>query len=273
MNIIYFKSDIGNFGDDLNPWLWNKLLGDVSNYNKTLDFIGIGSILDSRIKSDNKKVIFGSGVRDFNFNINDISNVDIRFVRGPISSKVTNTKYITDAAYALRQLPPKSYEKKYKIAIVPYFRHYRQFNWQLFKKITGIHVIDPTQNVENVIEEINKSQNILAAAMHGAILADIYRVPWMRVKFSKHGYESALTSELKWNDWIGSIKLDEVPTHNFDFHFNNKLSKLKQLYALLTMKLKFRHNTFIMSTNDVVKEIDQKIEKEIEQFKLKYKNA
>lgn len=273
MNIIYFKSDIGNFGDDLNPWLWHELLGEKSSYDKSLDFVGIGSILDSRIESNNRKVVFGSGVRDFNFEISDISNVDIRFVRGPISSKVTHSKYITDAAYALRLLPKKTYTKKYKISIVPYFRHYKQFNWQLLEKITGIHVIDPTQHVEKVIEEINESQKILAAAMHGAILADIYRVPWMRVKFSKHGYESALTSELKWNDWFGSIELNEVPTHYFDFNFNQKLSKPKQWYALLKMKFKFKKNRFIMSSNEVIQDIDSKIKLEIEQFKTKYKNV
>jgi len=273
MNIIYFKSDIGNFGDDLNPWLWKKLLGDSNDYDKSLDFVGIGSILDNRVESNNKKIVFGSGVRDFNFDINDISNVDIRFVRGPISSKVTNSKYITDSAYALRQLPKKEYTKKHKTAIVPYFRHFYQFNWKLFQKATGIHVIDPTQDVEQVITEINESETILAAAMHGAILADIYRVPWMRVKFSKHGHESALTSELKWNDWFGSIELTDVPTHYFDFNFNQKISKPKQWYALFKMKFKFKKNRFIMSSNEVIQDVDQKIKTEIEQFKLTYKNV
>lgn len=273
MNIIYFKSDIGNFGDDLNPWLWEQLLGNEDDYDVALDFIGIGSILDNRIDSANRKVVFGSGIRDFNFNVNDISNLDLRFVRGPISSKITQSKYITDAAYALRQLPKKNYDKKYNIAIVPYFRHYNQFNWKLFQKLTGIYVIDPTQHVEKVIQEINQSHNILAAAMHGAILADIYRVPWMRVKFSKHGYESALTSELKWNDWFGSIALENVPTHNFDFNFNQKLSKPKQWYALLAMKLKFRRNHFIMSSNQVIRIIDEKIKIEINTFIKDYKHV
>ena len=131
----------------------------------------------------------------------------------------------------------------------------------------------PTQPVEKVIEEINQSENILAAAMHGAILADIYRVPWMRVKFSKHGYESALTSELKWNDWLRSVEVEDPPTHSFDFNFNQKSSKIKQWYALFVMKIKFRKNTFILSSDEIVKHIDVKMKQEIERFKSKYKNV
>lgn len=272
MNIIYFKSDIGNFGDDLNPWLWEKLFGDFSNYKKDLDFIGIGSILDNRIKSDNDKIVFGSGVRDFDFDINQISNIKVLFVRGPISSKLTNnSNYLTDAAYALRLLPKKTYTKKYKASIIPYFRHAYQFNWGLFEKFTGIHVIMPTQHVEKVIEEINQSEKILASAMHGAILADVYRVPWMRVKFSKHGHESPLTSELKWSDWLSSVGLNDVPTHNFDFNFNKRKSKIKQLYYLLIMKVKFRKNTFVKSSDKIIEEIDDKMKIQIEQFKNDYK--
>lgn len=274
MNIIYFKSDIVNFGDDLNPWLWEKIFGDVSLYKKNLDFIGIGSILDNRIVSDNEKVVFGSGVRDFDFDDNQISNLNILFVRGPISSKIThNSNYITDAAYALRMLPQKTYSKKYKTSIVPYFRHANQFNWKLFEKITGIHVIMPTQDVEKVIEEINQSEKILASAMHGAILADIYRVPWMRIKFSKHGRETALTSELKWKDWVLSIGLKEIPTHNFDFNFNKKKSFFKQFYCLLMMKLKFRRNSFINSSDEQIQEIDKKIKRKVEFFKANYKTS
>ena len=273
MNIIYFKSDIGNFGDDLNPWLWQQLLGDFSKYNKELDFIGIGSILDDRLKNNNKKVVFGSGIRDFDFDINTIPNLDVRFVRGPISSKITQKKYITDAAYALRLLPQKEYVKKYKIAFVPYFRHFKQFNWKLFESLTGIHVIDPTQNVEDVISEINTSEHILASAMHGAILADVYRVPWMRVKFSKHGHESSLTSELKWNDWFKSIGFNSVPTHYFDFNFNQKGSLIKMCYAFLKMNFKFKHNNFVLSNDAVLEHIDTKIKEEIETFKLEYRNV
>ncbi|WP_336127223.1 hypothetical protein [Mesoflavibacter sp. CH_XMU1422-2] len=272
MKLIYFKSDIGNFGDDLNPWLWEKLLGDFTQY-KDIDFVGVGSILDERIKSEKTKVVFGSGIRDFDLNIEDFAPIDIRFVRGPISSKITGAKYISDSAYALRLLPKQDYIKKYKISFIPYFRHVNHFNWKMFEKITGIHVILPTMPIDKVIEEIQSSKNILSAAMHGCILADAYRIPWMRVKFSKHGSESSLTSEIKWDDWLKSVKIKNNQSHTFGFSLNSKLSIIKQIIITLLLRFKFKQNKFTLSRDDVINEIDKKLAKELVDFKDNYLNV
>lgn len=274
MNIIYFKSEIGNFGDDLNPWLWEKLLGDLSQYNSDYDLVGIGSILDDRLQGERKKVIFGSGVRDFGFNKKEFKNLDFIFVRGPISSKaVGGVPYITDAAYGLRLLPEETVEKKYDLSFVPYFRHVKHFDWSLFEKRTGIHVILPTNSVDVVIKEIRQSKKIISAAMHGAIIADIYRVPWMRVRFSKHGHESALTSELKWSDWSQSIGFESIPFHSFDFNFNGRTPAIKKLLYITIMKRRFRNNQFSLSTTETINAIDSKLKEAIEQFKQTYINA
>jgi len=274
VNLIYFKSDIGNFGDDLNPWLWNKIFGDFENYNSDVDFVGIGSILDNRIfeNRENKKVIFGSGVRDFDFRINEYENVDIRFVRGPISSRLTNSDFITDAAYALRQVETENVLKKYKISYIPYFRNYYNFNWRLFEKILGIHVINPCEDIEKVIGEIKSSETILTTAMHGAILADLFRIPWMRVKFTKNGNETNLTSELKWNDWLMSVGLKNINTHYLDFDLNYIVGKKKLAYNLLQFYRKFKYNDFILSKDDKIAEIDERICKEISEVKDIYLN-
>ncbi|MNG01993.1 Exopolysaccharide glucosyl ketal-pyruvate-transferase [compost metagenome] len=167
-------------------------------------------------------------------------------------------------------MPQKKYIKKYKLSFIPYFRHVPYFNWGLFERLTGIHVILPTNEVEQVITEINESEKIITAAMHGAILADIYRVPWMRARFSKHGYESSFTSELKWNDWFQSIGFNEIPTHNFDFTFKKKNSKFKSLIMMGLMYMRFKHNSFLLSSDSFLKEIDSKLDLEIQFVKNKY---
>lgn len=274
MNLIYFKSDIGNFGDDLNPWLWKKLLGNFSDYRDDVDFVGIGSILDSRIleNTTNRKVIFGSGVRDFDFKIKKEDNVDIRFVRGPVTARLLDSNYITDSAYALRLLPQKNLSKKFKLSYIPYFRNYHNFNWKLLETFLGIHVINPCGTVEEVIEDIQSSEKILTTAMHGAILADLYRVPWMRVKFTKNGYESSLTSELKWNDWLGSIGLGDIPTHHFDYHLNSHMGRIDSLLKTFEFYKKFRSNFFILSDEKIILTVDDKINQELYEFKKKYSN-
>lgn len=116
MKLCYFHSINGNFGDDLNPWLWPKLFG-YEAFNKIDDvlFIGIGSILSngwgrkikSQFKTSTQKVVFGSGIRNENDDFSFMDNWDVYFVRGPISSKRIFNDYlhfISDPAYCIRLL-------------------------------------------------------------------------------------------------------------------------------------------------------------------------
>lgn len=276
MKLLYFNSNLGNFGDDLNPWLWNKLLGDFSNY-KDIDFVGIGSILDERINSDeNKKIIFGSGVRDMMFLPN--GNFDVRFVRGPLSSKVfSNSNYITDSAYCLALLEKKYFniKKQYDCSIIPYFRHRNIINWKLFEKITGIHVIFPNSDVESVLEEIGASEKIICGAMHGAIIADVLRVPWKRLRLGMHGSESYFTSEIKWHDWLYSMEIykpiEVINVNGSLFEYSKIGKKISSLILFIDSIKKIRNNNnFYLSDEMVFKEKIELLAIEIEKFKIDY---
>src|SRR5690606_20378792 len=93
MRNIYFKSEIGNFGDDLNGWLWPRLFKGFEK-GDDISFIGIGSILDARFNSNEavrcskRKIVFGTGVRPSltGAPLSLDPDWDIRFLRGPLSS-------------------------------------------------------------------------------------------------------------------------------------------------------------------------------------------
>jgi len=276
MNLFFYNAIDGNFGDDLNPWLWSKLLGDFNNY-KDVDFVGIGSILDERInKGKNKKIIFGAGIRDLIFSPR--GNFDVRFVRGPLSSKVFgNSNYITDSAYCLALLEKKylNIKKQYDCSIIPYFRHRKIINWKLFEKITGIHVIFPDSDVEGVIEEIGKSEKIICGAMHGAIIADVLRVPWKRLRFGTHGSESYFTSEIKWHDWLYSMEIySPIEVININrklFEYSKTGNKISSLILFIDSIKKIRNNNnFYLSNEIVFKEKIELLAIEIEKFKIDY---
>ena len=62
MKMYYFKSEIAtNFGDELNVWLWPKLLPSAFDGDDQSLFLGIGSILFDHFPSHQKKVVFGAG--------------------------------------------------------------------------------------------------------------------------------------------------------------------------------------------------------------------
>jgi succinoglycan biosynthesis protein ExoV len=61
MQLYYFKDRRGNFGDDLNPWLWRQLLPEVLQGSPDELFVGIGTLLNHRLPAAPLKHVFGSG--------------------------------------------------------------------------------------------------------------------------------------------------------------------------------------------------------------------
>src|SRR5690606_31984382 len=49
---------------------------------------------------------------------------------------------------------------------------------------------------------------VIAEAMHAAIIADSYRVPWVSVSSSRR------INAFKWQDWAASLRM----THNFQYY-------------------------------------------------------
>jgi len=52
----------GNFGDDLNDYLWKSLLPDIESLNPNEAILGVGTLQGIEISTNIKKVhVFGSG--------------------------------------------------------------------------------------------------------------------------------------------------------------------------------------------------------------------
>jgi len=64
MKLMYCATSKGNFGDDLNLWLWNELFPEgFFDDDESTQFYGIGTILHRKIDPAANKVVFGSGAR------------------------------------------------------------------------------------------------------------------------------------------------------------------------------------------------------------------
>ena len=225
----YERIDGGNFGDDLNETMWNKLLPKpLSEYldNDTF-FIGIGTRLRPKnIPKGKRIIVFGAGFGYSDFPPTVNQNWDIRCLRGPLTADalgVDRNKVITDAAILCKDLYQKGIPR-YDVSFIPHHLTSAEDNWEKVCKELNINFINPKQNPDFVIDDLTNSKLIIAESLHGAIIADTFRVPWIPVKIKGH------FSQFKWNDWMQSMNLEVKIEHLssiYDRGVLNKKSKLK----------------------------------------------
>lgn len=294
MEYVYFKDPIGNFGDDLNGWLWPQIFGEENLKNDDA-FLGIGSILFNNHKiitdlGDRKKIVFGTGIRPTYESFKYDKTWDVRFLRGPLSSYSFNNQYdyITDAAYALRFIKSydslKSTKKKYEVSVMPYFRSIKYFDWQAICDKLGYHYISPLSEngVEFTLNEIAASKHLITEAMHGAILADVLRVPWNRYVLTTPITEGAMVSEFKWMDWLYSVGLNNVSTTFIKFNrktfLNEWLKKMSNNVLDVEFVFKWKIveeiiskldgvDQFYLSNDNDLSDINSKLFTKIEELK------
>jgi succinoglycan biosynthesis protein ExoV len=208
LKLTYFKSDIPNFGDELNEIMWDALIapGFFNDDESTL-FIGIGSILWDFFPKEPKKLVMGSGYGGYTAkpDLHD-GRWEVAFVRGPRTAKELNLDpklAISDAAILTRFMNLPAQSKQYKVSFMPHYQSIPRGNWKSVCEHAGIHYIDPTNpDVVNTLKEIQQSELLLTEAMHGAILADTLRVPWVALKPISPQHHA------KWFDWTESVEVD-----------------------------------------------------------------
>jgi succinoglycan biosynthesis protein ExoV len=207
MQLFYFKAAGGNFGDDLNPWLWPRLLGEVLDDDASTLFVGIGTLLNHRIPAQPRKVVFGTGA-----GYGSLPQLDGRFrfycVRGPLTAQALGLDAdlaVTDPAALIASVELPSVSTGGGVAYMPHVSSVLRGDWAAVCTTAGLRFIDPRWPVNTVLEEIRRSELLLAEAMHGAIVADALRIPWAPVACYGEVFE------FKWRDWCASLGLDYVP--------------------------------------------------------------
>ena len=216
-----------NFGDALNPLIFHHYLGaDFFDEDDSIRFIGIGSILGLK-KQKGKKIVFSSGYAagdNSAYGTAPIidSDYEILCVRGPKTAKILNLpleKAIADGAILLPAFyKPVVLDTKFKYSLILHHKSLDFFNgWEKLCEEVGIHLIDVRKDVDSVLSEIVSSEIVFCEAMHGAIVADAYRIPWIPVNFYPH------INFFKWQDWCESLSMKYVPSncyhylHDLDF--------------------------------------------------------
>lgn len=215
MKVIYYRSPNGNFGDDLNAVLWKEVLSPACFEVDDAVLLGIGSIfrddfLSAEATSLKRVFVLGSGAGTGPLPSRwPNANWSILAVRGPLTASLIGVPEaaVTDSAALLATTPglwPKAVTRN-EVAFMPHYNSVLYSRWPEICAQLGLTYIDAHWPVADIIEDIGRARLLITEAMHGAIVADTLRIPWIPVLCSP----SILP--FKWIDWTESLNLDYRP--------------------------------------------------------------
>jgi len=208
MQLFYYADPRGNFGDDLNPRIWNHYVPELLDDDPDSLFIGIGTLLNREIPQAPRKTVFGAGHGYGRAPVLG-DKWDIHCVRGPLTARALGlapSLAITDPALLLRDMhDPREAPRQRRVSFMPHHKSMAKGDWSGVCAAAGVHHIDPGGGVDRVLDEIRSSRLVIAEAMHGAIVADAFRIPWVPVRCYDH------VLAFKWQDWCASLGLDYRP--------------------------------------------------------------
>lgn len=219
----YHRASTGdtNFGDDLNALLLPRIFPGISVSGPNLSdaasvVLGFGTILNVQTRDSlahhQRKFVFSSG---YGYDLGKSGKLelgadwDVRCVRGPLTAKALGLDAkaaVTDGAMLAARLLPQSQHRSTKPAFMPHIttaRHGRQY-WEKLCSRLGVTYLDPRDPIETLLEQVASAAYLLTEAMHGAILADTYRTPWIALSICD-------VLPFKWQDWCTSLGLEYRP--------------------------------------------------------------
>jgi succinoglycan biosynthesis protein ExoV len=249
MKLIYYEGDPPNFGDEINASMWDHLLPDgfLDDREDEL-FLGIGSILWDYLPKAPRKIVAGSGFGGYTAapDVHD-GTWEVLWVRGPQTARVLGIDprfAITDAAVLLRATPLPAAPTRSGVAFMPHVDSIPRGAWADVCAQAGVTFLDPRAPVEQLLAGIRGADLLITEAMHGAIVADALRTPWVPV-LPFHSSNRA-----KWHDWAASL----------DLMLNNVVltpSNLREAWILRTGFLATGRRSRMLFDNIVVRQCDQ----------------
>ncbi len=213
VRIHYFRSSPPNFGDELNTFVWPLLIPELARTARDGVLVGIGTIFNSDVPVDREVFVIGAGAGLAALPHLRCGNIRVLAVRGPLTAALAGLPSelaVTDGALLLRDLYPELIRppgraSNGRAVFIPHFTTAHDAGWRRACERAGIDLVVPTDDCESVLRKISSARLVIAEAMHGAIVADAFRVPWIPVASTRH------FSTFKWVDWALSLRVPFKP--------------------------------------------------------------
>ncbi|MBN8873071.1 MAG: polysaccharide pyruvyl transferase family protein [Rhodospirillales bacterium] len=201
--ILYrWQGDARNFGDELNTLLWPDLLPGFFDDDPSAQFLGIGSVLDGRHPPDRLKLVAGSGYGGYEPPPMLDETWRILWVRGPHTARrigLPAALGLGDPAALLPCVRPIAAQPGVTIGFMPHFESAGHGAWHAVAALAGLRLIDPRDDPAAIVQAIAGCRVLVSEALHGVIVADAVRVPWVAIR------PLAGIHRAKWQDWAETM--------------------------------------------------------------------
>jgi succinoglycan biosynthesis protein ExoV len=202
--LYHWRGNSNNFGDELNTILWPILLPGFFDNDPAVRFLGIGSVLDQRHPPDALKLVAGSGYGGYERKPHVDRNWIIHWVRGPRSAAVLglpSSAGLGDPAILLPSALELPVQDGREIGFMPHFESADRGAWRQAAEQAGMRLIDPRDDPQAILQAIGRCKVLLSEALHGVIVADALRVPWIPIR------PLARIHRAKWDDWADTMEV------------------------------------------------------------------
>ena len=216
MMLYQWRGATPNFGGELNSLLWPRLLPGFFDSDPGTRFLGIGSILDDRHGSARIKLVAGSGYGGYESRAVLDRSWIIHWVRGPWTARQLGLPPALGLGDPAALLPVVGFPEPglldavspkagltgaapgNEIGFMPHFESMAYGAWQQAAPLAGVTLIDPRDDPATVLAAIGRCRTLISEALHGVIVADAMRVPWIAVQ------PLARIHRAKWWDWAAT---------------------------------------------------------------------
>ena len=265
-----FFSNSNNFGDAINPYLFECITGKKAVHSKRYfaKFSGVGSILHNFTKAKTLEslynyiapeiAVWGSGfIAEAKSEKESFHNRKIKFLalRGELSKirveKIIDEKLdipLGDPGLLFSRMIEKKITKKYSVAIVPHTADMDNVIFQeLAENIPYSKIVSLRGNPIDVLHELASADFILSTAMHGLIAGDSLGIPnkWLEVsdKVIGNGYKFRDYYSVFGIKDASALRIDKAnitpkDINDFALSYNIKQEKVKHIAENLSNVLK-----------------------------------
>jgi len=206
-----------NFGDDLNPYFFQKLLAKPVRLvrQSQVHLLGIGSILNV---AKSGSIVAGCGLLSPELKPRP-SAARIISLRGYLTAEAIGCEpgHYGDPALLVARLFPRIRKALYRIGVIP---HHSRRGCSQSAPRRDVLFIDPGWHPLRVIDAITQCQGILSQSLHGLIIADAYDIPngWLAPD------QAMIGGEFKFADYFGTTKIPKqaFPTDSLEKLLDSK---------------------------------------------------